>query len=1220
MNEQRLNAYLTLIDNLLTCPSGEELQILQDNQELLDQNFLQFLLAISSQLQEAGRQQEAEFLINLAEELSAFMGDTNSNEDYYKFLDEVLQAVSESGGNPQIVYSIFQQNLDKLDENLANILTTWATDKFKQVPIETATSMAADIANFGNLIAQFTHGSRKNNLEISIAGYQAALEIRTRAAFPEDWAMTQNNLAAAYSDRIKGEKSENIEQAITAFQSALEIRTREAFPERWAQTQNNLAVAYCYRIKGEKADNIEQAIAFYQAALEIYTREAFPEDWAQTQNNLAAAYCYRIKGEKADNIEQAIAFYQAALEIRTRAAFPEDWSQTQNNLAAAYCYRIKGEKADNIERAIAAYQSALEIRTREAFPEYWAMTQNNLALAYCYRIKGEKADNIEQAIAFYQAALEIRTRAAFPEYWAMTQNNLAVAYSDRIKGEKADNIERAIAAYQATLEIYTREAFPQQWADTQNNLAIAYYDRIKGEKADNIEWAIAAYQSALEIRTREAFPEDWSQTQNNLALAYYDRIKGEKADNIERAIRFYKAALEIRTREAFPEQWAQTQNNLAIAYKDRIKGEKADNIEQAIAFYKAALEIRTRAALPYDYVATSYNLGRAYQDIQQWQLAYDTFYNAIETLEEIRAGIVKGGDADKQKLAEEWQKLYQRMVEVCIELKNYTAAIEYVERSKTRNLVELLATRDLYPKGDIPQTVLDELDRLRRNIETEQRRLEIEERTRNPFGDGTTGERSPNIATLQTPPPDRSRLNQLRQQLDTLITRDITPIDPDFRLTQKVEPMPFSDIQELTGDNTAILEWYILSDRFVVFIVTPPPSPSRREDRGEVKIWQSTPEDYNALTAWADDYLTAYRTDKKQWQNTLNSRLQRLGEILHFDQLLNAIGEKCDRLVLIPNRFLHLLPLHALPISQDRLGELTSSSGVGARRASPLQESVILMDLFSGGVSYAPSCQLLQTAKNRQRPDFSQLFAIQNPTKDLAYTDLEVNSIRTYFNPSLSHILVGENAKKTTFNSEQQTTLKTANCHHFSCHGYFNFENPILSALLFADCYLEPAPSRLDPSRHLPLQTGKTLDLSECLTLGDVFTLDLRCCRLVTLSACETGLIDFQSNSDEYIGLPSGFLVAGSTNVVSSLWSVSDISTAILMIKFYQLLREGEEVAIALNHAQNWLRNVTKSDLLAWIDPGNKMQLRQSLQNMNNNEKPFASPYYWAAFCAIGKF
>ncbi|WP_395649407.1 tetratricopeptide repeat protein [Planktothrix agardhii] len=777
MNEQRLNAYLTLINNLLTCPSDEELKILQDNQELLDQDFLQVLLAISSQLQGAGRQQEAELLINLAEELSAFMGNTNSSEDYYNFLMKVLQAVLESRGNPQIVYPLFQQNLDKLDENLAYILKNRVTATLKELSLEAAIYMAAVITEFGNLILQFPLGSRKNNLEISIATSQATLE--------------------------------------------------------------------------------------------IYTREAFPEQWAGTQNNLANAYKDRIKGEKAENIERAIRFYQAALEIINRVAFPEDWAMIQNNLANAYSNRIKGEKAQNIEQAIAAYQSALEIRTREAFPKQWATTQNNLALAYSNRIKGEKAENIERAIAAYQAALEIRTREVFPEQWAETQNNLAVAYYYRIKGEKVDNIERAIGGYQVALEIYTREAFPERWADTQNNLALAYYYRIKGEKAQNIERAIAFYQAALEIRTREAFPEQWAETQNNLANAYSYRIIGEKADNaenIERAIAFYQAALEIRTREAFPEQWAETQNNLALAYSNRIKREKADNIDQAIAFYKAALEIYTRAAFPYNYVLTSYNLGLAYQKSQQWQLAYETFDNAIETLEEIRAGIVKGGDADKQKLAEEWQDLYQRMVEVCIELKNYTAAIEYVERSKTRNLVELLATRDLYPKGDIPQTVLDELDRLRRNIETEQRRLEIEERTRNPFGDGTTGERSANIAALQTPPPDRSRLNELRQQLDDLITRDITPIDPDFLLTQKVQPMPFSDIQALTGDNTAILEWYILSDRFVVFIVTPSSSPSRRGDGGEVKLWQSTPEEYNALTAWAGDYLTAYRTDKKQWQ------------------------------------------------------------------------------------------------------------------------------------------------------------------------------------------------------------------------------------------------------------------------------------------------------------------------------------------------------------------
>ncbi len=1103
-------------------------------------------------------------------------------------------------------------------------------------------------SNLGNAYNNRIRGERAENIEMAIAAYQAALEIRTRQAFPESWAMTNNNLAAAYWNRIKGEKADNIERAIAFYQDALEIRTREAFPEDWAETNNNLAAAYKDRIKGEKADNIEKAIAYYKAALEVRTRKAFPQKWADTQSNLGTAYSDRIRGERAENLEIAIACYEAALEIKTREALPESWADTQNNLAAAYKDRIKGEKADNIEVAIAACEATLEIRTREGFPESLAMTQNNLGLAYSDRILGERAENIEKAIACYQATLEVRTREAFPqkwadtqsnlgnaynnrirgeraenleiaiacheavlkvytrtaypEYWAGTQNNLGLAYNNRILGEGANNLEIAITYYKLALEVYTSSAYPEQWATTQHNLGLAYSNRIRGEGANNLEIAIAYYKLALEVYTRSAYPEQWATTQHNLGSAYSNRIRGERPDNWEIAIAYYEAALEVRTRTAYPQYWADTQNNLGTTYYYRIRGERAENLEKAIACYKLALEVRTRTAYPYNYVETSFNLGLAYQKLKQWQLAYDTFDNAIETLEEIRAGIVKGGDADKQKLAEEWQKLYQAMVEVCIELKNYTAAIEYVERSKTRNLVELLATRDLYPKGDIPQTVLDELTRLRRDIETEQRRLEIEERNRDNFGGGTTGERSPNITIAPTSPPDRRHLNQLQQQLDTLINRDITPIDPDFRRSQKVQPMPFAEIQALTGENTAILEWYILSDRFLVFIVTPPTKPTAT-DGERVTLWQSSPADYQQLIKWADDYLNSYQNRTSQdWKNSLISRLQKLGEILHINELIATIektAKKCDRLVLIPNRFLHLFPLHAIPLDLSG-GNIT-----------------YLMDRFSGGVSYAPSCQLLQTANNRDRQNFSELFAIQNPTEDLEFTNLEVQTISSYFQPRTT--LVKEQATKTELNSQQKTKLKTAHCHHFSCHGYFNFTNPLLSALLLANCYLQPPPSPIDRSRHLPVNDNKTVvDLSQCLTLGDVFTLDLRSCRLVTLSACETGLIDILSNSDEYIGLPSGFLVAGSTNVVSSLWAVSDISTALLMIRFYQLLGEGDNVAIALNSAQKWLRNVTKTELLNWINPANKMKLRISLQQIKD-DKPFASPYYWGAFCAVGK-
>ncbi len=85
-------------------------------------------------------------------------------------------------------------------------------------------------------ITNFPLGTRGNNLEIAITGYETVLTLCPRAAFPEKWAMTQNNLGNAYSDRIKGDRGENIEQAITAYNLALEVRTRAAFPQDWAMT------------------------------------------------------------------------------------------------------------------------------------------------------------------------------------------------------------------------------------------------------------------------------------------------------------------------------------------------------------------------------------------------------------------------------------------------------------------------------------------------------------------------------------------------------------------------------------------------------------------------------------------------------------------------------------------------------------------------------------------------------------------------------------------------------------------------------------------------------------------------------------------------------------------------------------------------------------------------------------------------------------------------
>lgn len=898
-------------------------------------------------------------------------------------------------------------------------------------------------------------------------------------------------------------------------------------------------------------------------------------------------------------MEQAIKCCENALQIRTREALPYDWASAQNNLGSEYSKRILGNKAESLEQSIKSFENALLVFTQETFPYEWARSQVNLGNAYGSRILGDQAENLEQAIDCYKNALKVYSRTTFPQKWAQTQQNLGTQYRTRIRDNPAKNLEKAITCLQKSLQVYTHDRFPENWAGAQTDLGTIYCDRILGDRAENMERAIACHRNALQVYTFEKFPESWAMAQHNLAVAYRNRILGEPTENIKQAITCYENSVRVYSRKAFPQRWAGIQNNLIVAY-----GEMSQ-INKAMEHFRLAVEVYTPTAFPVECLGAGRNFGQMAFAAGLWTEAAEAYHIAIEAVEQSRSWV--SADQRKQEILAQAITIYHDIVQACINTNKIDKAIEYVERSKARNLVELLATRDLYPKGDIPETVINELSRLRREIDAEQRRLEIQQTNRNSNGGTISGERSLQINSLQTTSRDSTNLTQLRQQLDELLVRDIKPIDPDFLLTQEVKSIFYSDIQSLTAENTAILEWYILGDKFLTFIITPQsPTPI---------VWQSLKTDFQALVNWGNEYLRDYQEeDKTQWRENLAPRLQSLSEILHINEILERVPKHCDQLILIPHRFLHLFPLHALPVSREIWQRFNRES------PSPEPPNPCLLDCFKQGVSYSPSCQLLQQAQRRKRPNFTHLFAVQNPTNDLKFTDLEVPAISQHFHPK--DILVKNDAKKSVIDDSR---LRIAHCAHFSCHGYFNFKQPLLSALLLADCELPPPPPEENPTRYLPLRNGKTLDLTKCLTLADIFALDFRECRLVVLSACETGISDFNSISDEYISLPSGFLVAGSSNVVPTLWAVNDLSTSFLMIKFYQLLKAGLSVSLALNSAQLWLRDATKEDLQAWtkqlpLHRVEKTTLYDMLKKISSKEiRPFQSPYHWAAFCSVGQ-
>lgn len=1208
MDEQRRENDVNMLRALLENPVdlGIDL-ILRTDSKSIDCGFVQTLYLEEPALTRESLLKAAKFFQKAIAPLESAKGNSKlpaTGAAYLAFLAEVLQAVAPSADS-QHLYSLLINNLDKLDQNFAELLRHWATLVFPTAKESETRRIAALIGNLSNKIGRFPLGSKANNLEIEIAGYETVAKVFTRKDFPQEWAVMQNNLGNAYSDRPKGDKAQNIEQAIACFENALQVRTPEQYPEQWATLQNNLGNAYSDRLKGDPADNLEQAIACYQNALQVRTRETFGEEWASTQNNLGRAYSRRLRGGKAENLAQAVACYHNALQVYNRKLFARRWATTQNNLANAYCELLGGNRAENLEYAVTCYQRALQVRTREAFPLQWATTQRNLGRVFIDRIKGDPVENVEMALACFQNALQVYTRIKFPEAWGSIQTYLGRIYSLRVKEEKAENIEMAIACYQNALLFCNRQKTPERWAMLHAYLGRAFSQHVKVEKNRNLKSAIACYQNAAQVYTRQRSPNRWAMLQIYLGRAFSELTETENSSYLETAIGCYHSAGKVYTRETYPHRWAQ------------------------ILFY----------------------LGQAYRVRGELLRAYGIFTAAVDTVEFLRSEVgVDAADLGDRastataKLASTWNGLYKCLVQVCLELgrsqpEYYARALEYAERHKNRNLVELLVKCPLTPKGDIPAAVRSQLESLQLEIGREQRQQQQREPEPSTTLISEGDSHDLNSGSL-LPNSDFMHLNQLWRQFDELIAREVQANDPFFSLARKVEPIAFEQIRQLLPDaNCAAVVWASLGELLVAFVVV--------KNAQYPAVHLCSPENALAAESWAQEYLSAYSEQKGRWINHLPARLKRLAGLLEIDRVVALIPENCDRLIVVPHRFLHALPLHALPLgvregcddgggsfrsgwssSSGFEGETHSSSDFFSQSSSFGEvpaPAAYLIDRFAGGIRYAPSCQLLRlkqiarsAAIGRYRPRLQHVLAVPTFSKNSLYSNIEIGKISQYF-PS-AEILHQKPAIKEAFSRAMSANnwkfpgergqLQQKNCAHFACLSLLDLAWPLNSAVVLRN---------------------------DSLRLEEIFNLDFRQYFLVTLSACEIAAAPSTADGD-FVGLSAGLLYAGTSSVVSSLWQVNDVSTLLLTSKFYENLErfprlQVGDVAIALIDAQRWLRDLTGEQLealLADFQPqisqmfdrlsqSSRLIAEASLQQIRNRKPcPFANPYYWAAFTAAG--
>lgn len=250
-----------------------------------------------------------------------------------------------------------------------------------------------------------------------------------------------------------------------------------------------------------------------------------------------------------------------------------------------------------------------------------------------------------------------------------------------------------------------------------------------------------------------------------------------------------------------------------------------------------------------------------------------------------------------------------------------------------------------------------------------------------------------------------------------------------------------------------------------------------------------------------------------------------------------------ENVVVIPHRSLHFVPYSSLPIGDKHLLDWTSISYVESARVA----AHLLSD------------------RRRFRPKRSEkVFAIVAPKrKDLLLSPMpfaakEVDALGRFYN-NLTRV-EGEQAT-------EERLVKGTNAFsilHISAHGEYRPDQPALSRLLLAE----------------------TSTSDGDLTVKDILGMAPQA-NHVTLASCESGRGSVGSG-DDVVSMDRAFFYTGARTVVSSLWRISDVTSAVTMKRYYRYLSQGH-------------------------GPAKSMQMAQQIVR-----KYFKHPAYWASFRVIG--
>ena len=355
-------------------------------------------------------------------------------------------------------------------------------------------------------------------------------------------------------------------------------------------------------------------------------------------------------------------------------------------------------------------------------------------------------------------------------------------------------------------------------------------------------------------------------------------------------------------------------------------------------------------------------------------------------------------------------------------------------------------------------------------------------------------------------------LARAQEAYSTLLV-EMREANPAYAALLHGEVAPTRQVMSALTTDEALLEYLVGDSTTVLFVVT-------RDTVAAFDLKIS----HNTLAAQVDFARSTLASAKEgavrgAWRPSLRRLYRQLVAPVEASGLL--AGKQ--RLLIAPHAELHYLPFAAL-----------------VRPGPPEQ---VLVERYV--LEYVPSASVWLRLRARPGPPArAGVLALAPRVAALPGSRAEVAAIGRIFGTQ-ARVLVGPQATESAF----RMFAPDQGIVHLATFGVLNKRNPLFSFV------------ELGPGGN---QDGR-------LEVHEVFGLTLNA-RLLVLSACQTGLaagaLADVPPGDDWVGLVNGFLYAGVSNVMATLWPVADVATARLMERFYTELAAGRSEAEALALAQ----------------------------------------------------